>query len=1057
MDTTSDHLVTIDTQIGHLETSNISITSCQSDTNSKKTSTDESILDLSQRPILTTENNDHWREDLSCAYTDSIDDDCQRISLSNPDVNLDTNQSLTDQFKHNSIVKSSLSDNSTQSQMDLYYTTKKINSFSSRIIFHELYSCATFSSSLSSSNFLWSNYFSYIDERSVSEEFFDHYLTSIQSGLEIDMKLEYCYDVQRDLYWLTQIQFVSHHLIRLHYVGIPDEDKSNDFWAYVYEQRCHPIGWCKDNSKLMLPPPVVTKRAIQQTTVNNNIVLNGNDKQSIVIKGENEDSYETSPTYLFDKEIGLTPVEQLKVGMVFELQDYQRPWTLWFVRILKNQGGRLHLRYITKITGNNNNEEEEDSNLSNCDIYLFYLDYRIHPIGWTSTNNSIYSYDIPSCLTLPIDKQHIIDTCLLQFKTQFFPSKLFKDQQEISKHRFTERMKLEIFDMKNQNVFIGRIGHIHNEYYFDVIIDNEDDNEISFVSYSTDPRLLPAHWAAEHKLTLLNGKSIRQSEDYWNFYTEKHGLSDLAPERCFNLITLNAAGNNRAEPGMKMEMIYRLNDKDCVFSVTIIHIIDHLMWIRIDDTRLLKDEHLFYHVLPINSMDIFPVGWAKLNGFELITPIQYQMNIKTYEQNRYDLFSTVTHYPQIPRVYLNDIYLLTIYVNIRCFSGPHLCSSRLARIPSQFGPGPYRYVLIDVFHHLLSVLPTTAQRVLRRLDHQINSESKCNLRTEQIKSAKRFSKLIRPISLPTEPRSVQHYLRHACTQLEACPNLLSVQRIEHHCSDHCHILSNTFAFSIHSKHKRSQFRAAQNRYRKQKSLLCHLKNTTISSNVSSPVVEESPSIEMSSTTITSTHDPLPLPGSDRQTRGFRVHIEPKTHTITRTNRKQKVIDASKVSSIAIKQESVEINQHGVSETSSSSSSSTTTHAPIQETKRSRISKKKRSLSPTIVSPPPPVRSDVSSSTNKIKKNRRSIPQSQSPNIPTIKTEITPTVSPIRSTSYPIPPPIDPRNPLTWNVNDVCWYLNESGCSFALKTIKEQVNLNTNFPFYSSSNCLFQGN
>jgi hypothetical protein len=28
--------------------------------------------------------------------------------------------------------------------------------------------------------------------------------------------------------------------------------------------------------------------------------------------------------------------------------------------------------------------------------------------------------------------------------------------------------------------------------------------------------------------------------------------------------------------------------------------------------------------------------------------------------------------------------------------------------------------------------------------------------------------------------------------------------------------------------------------------------------------------------------------------------------------------------------------------------------------------------------------------------------------------------------------------VTWNVNDVCWYLNQSGCAFALKTIKEQV-------------------
>ena len=46
------------------------------------------------------------------------------------------------------------------------------------------------------------------------------------------------------------------------------------------------------------------------------------------------------------------------------------------------------------------------------------------------------------------------------------------------------------------------------------------------------------------------------------------------------------------------------------------------------------------------------------------------------------------------------------------------------------------------------------------------------------------------------------------------------------------------AFSIHSKHK------AQNRYRKQKFLLGHLKSAIPSSNISSPLIEEPPSNEM---------------------------------------------------------------------------------------------------------------------------------------------------------------------------------------------------------------------
>jgi hypothetical protein len=312
--------------------------------------------------------------------------------------------------------------------------------------------------------------------------------------------------------------------------------------------------------------------------------------------------------------------------IIFEIQDINRPWTLWFVRIINNQGGRLHLRYIIN--------EEEDSSLSLFDIHIFYLDRRIHFIGWTTNNSSsIYSYDIPTCFKLNIDKQKLIDICLTQSIKQYIPLNLFKEQEEIIKHRFTEGMKLEIFQSKTQNIYLGKIGKIHNEYYFDVI---DDENQFLFVGHSTHPHILPPHWAAEHKLALMNSKGIRQSEDYWNLYTEKNGLSDLAPERCFNLITLNATGTNQVEPGMKMEMIYTLNNKDYVFSVTLIHVADHLMWLRIDNTNLFNDERLFYHVLPINSLDVFPVGWAKFNRFQLLTPIEYKIDIKTYQQNRYE-------------------------------------------------------------------------------------------------------------------------------------------------------------------------------------------------------------------------------------------------------------------------------------------------------------------------------------------------------------------------------------------------------------------------------------
>ena len=465
-------------------------------------------------------------------------------------------------------------------------------------VVHELQACLH-PCPCASSTFLWSKYLAVIGERAVSDEFFDHYLASIESSLEIDMQLEYCYDVQNEFYWLTQIQLIAHSLLLLHYVGLPEDDTSHDFWAYFYGSRCHPIGWCKEHRKSLVPPSIVTHQ-------------------------ENGEAVQTTmaPTYLFDQTIGLTPAEQLHVGMLLELQDLHRPWTLWFVRIVSNHGGRLHLRYVTSVT----------DDLSSKDIHLFYLDYRLHPIGWMS---SVYSYDTPTDLPLLDEKQSIITRCLSQSKKQFLPPNLFKEQEEISKHRFTEGMKLEVFESITQQIYVGRIGQIHDEFYFDVHIEH-DTSQVSFVAHSTHPHLLPPHWAAEHRLALMKGQGVRHSDDYWSHYTGKHGISDLASERCFNLITLNAAGSHRAEPGMKMELICLIDGEDRVFSVTLIHVADHLMWLRVDNPSCFVDEHHFYHVLPINSLDVFPVGWARHHGFELILPMEYPVEVKTQQINRYE-------------------------------------------------------------------------------------------------------------------------------------------------------------------------------------------------------------------------------------------------------------------------------------------------------------------------------------------------------------------------------------------------------------------------------------
>ena len=320
--------ILMDTTIDYLVTSNIPSNSlaidenCLSSFNSTKmlnTSMDESILDLSQRPLTTEKQRmifiENWNGNSSCNYTDEIDND---EFLLNNDQSLSTfniEQSLTDQLKNEENLSSDTRTNDS-SQIDFYCSkTKKfkyeLKSFSreihsrelldsssrkcssNSIVIHQLEPCfnvlSTSSSSSSSRDFRWSKYLSLIGERSVAEEFFDHYLASIESGLKIDMKIEYCYDIEHEFYWISQLQFVSDHLLRLHYFGLPEDETSNDFWVLIDDQRCHPIGWCKQNNKSLQPPPIVNQRINSQS-----------------ISHEIEDHSQTPADYLFDK-VGQNP------------------------------------------------------------------------------------------------------------------------------------------------------------------------------------------------------------------------------------------------------------------------------------------------------------------------------------------------------------------------------------------------------------------------------------------------------------------------------------------------------------------------------------------------------------------------------------------------------------------------------------------------------------------------------------------------------------------------------------------------------------------------------
>lgn len=125
----------------------------------------------------------------------------------------------------------------------------------------------------------------------------------------------------------------------------------------------------------------------------------------------------------------------------------------------------------------------------------------------------------------------------------------------------------------------------------------------------------------------------------------------------------------------------------------------------------------------------------------------------------------------------------------------------MARLPSSFGPGPLNLVLKEVLLRLINS-STNAIRALRRLEQQHSASSSSRLpstrmRTEQIK-AKKSKTLFRSVSIINEPTSLIQYLRHVCTKLETCPNLINLKKFNTNdaCPDKCKTLSNTFGMKL---------------------------------------------------------------------------------------------------------------------------------------------------------------------------------------------------------------------------------------------------------------------
>ncbi|XP_029811668.1 scm-like with four MBT domains protein 2 isoform X2 [Suricata suricatta] len=634
-------------------------------------------------------------------------------------------------------------------------------------------------SGLEETGFNWGEYLEETGASAAPHTSFKHVEISLQSNFQPGMKLEVANKNNPDTYWVATVITTCGQLLLLRYCGY-GEDRRADFWCDVVIADLHPVGWCTQNNKALMPPEAIKEKYTDWT--------------EFLIRDLT--GSRTAPASLLEGPLrGKGPIDLITVDSLIELQDSQNPFQYWIVSVIENVGGRLRLRYVGL--------EDTES----YDQWLFYLDYRLRPVGWCQENK--YRMDPPSeiyPLKMASEWRCVLEKSVIDAGKSPLPMEVFKDHADLRSHFFTVGMKLETVNLSEPfHICPASVTKVFNNHFFQVTIDDlrPEPSKVSMLCHADSLGILPVQWC------LKNGVSLTPPEGYpgqdfdWADYHKQHGTEE-APPFCFR----NTSFSRGFTKNMKLEAVNPRNPGElCVASV--VSVKGRLMWLHLEGLQTPAPEF----IVDVESMDIFPVGWCEANSYPLTTPhktvSQKKRKIAVVQPEK-QLPSTVP-VEKIP----HDLCLLSpldttgtvngkyccpqLFINHRCFSGPYLNKGRIAELPQSVGPGKCVLVLKEVLSMIINAAYKPG-RVLREL--QLVEGPHWNFQEETLK-AKYRGKTYRAVAkIVRTSDQVADFCRRVCAKLECCPNLFSPVLVSENCPENCSVHTKTKYTYYYGKRKK---------------------------------------------------------------------------------------------------------------------------------------------------------------------------------------------------------------------------------------------------------------
>uniref|UniRef100_A0A3Q3WIU6 SAM domain-containing protein n=1 Tax=Mola mola TaxID=94237 RepID=A0A3Q3WIU6_MOLML len=592
----------------------------------------------------------------------------------------------------------------------------------------------------------------------------------LQSSFQPGMKLEVANKSSPDTYWVATIITTCGQLLLLRFSGY-GEDRKADFWCDVMTAELHPVGWCAQNNKTLMPPEAIKEKYSDWTD----------------FLVQDLTGSRTAPANLLEGPLrGKNTVDLIIEGSVVELQDVSDPLLYWPAKVIQNVGGRLRLRY----TGLSEEHQAQDT-------WLFYLDIRLRPFGWALENHlALEPPTVLRALRCAPDWQQGLEDTQLDRQKSTLPLEVFKVSHSpltIKDEEFTMRIKSRVSVVMWKLIKCSHASplQVYNEMYFQVTLDDlsVDAKPRFVVCHAGAPGILPVQWCLKNGVGLERPPAYEGQDFDWADYL-KHSGTEAAPDTCFS----DTWQNRSFAKDMCLEAVNPHQPAEvCVAQITQVR--GRLLWIRLEGVPKPQSEC----IVDVESMDIFPVGWCEANAYPLTPPLkpvcQKQKKIAVVQPEKQISFN-VCYFRLIPLLIsfsntgsANGKYCCSkIFVNHRCFSGPYLNKGRIAELPQAVGPGKCTLVLKE----LLSMLINAAYkpgRVLKELQDLEDQSWECQEETLKAKyKGKTYRSTIRIVRLADQ---IPDFCRKVCVKLQCCPNLFSPVLVTDKCPENCSLQTKT--------------------------------------------------------------------------------------------------------------------------------------------------------------------------------------------------------------------------------------------------------------------------